>query len=139
MEVKTNLKPPPVIIFQQRLAGVVFLPFTIGGKKPSPAHLWMNVTLLNNRGFRRVADITNNDYKPMPWSVRLQSGQIGTVFARLWGSDMRCKNRAKRVLANECFIVVIMCYIDLRKYQLSYISLLFKKQIQFLADSFIIR
>jgi len=29
------------------------------------------------------------------------SGQIGTVLARLWGSDMRCKNRAKRVFGNK--------------------------------------
>jgi len=31
------------------------------------------------------------------------SGQIGTVLARLWGSDMRCKNRAKRVFTGKSF------------------------------------
>ena len=76
MEVKTNLKPPPVIIYQQRLAVVVFLPFTTGGKKPAPAHLWMNVTLLNIRGFHRVADITNYDFNQCPGLSACKAGRL---------------------------------------------------------------
>jgi len=47
--------------------------------------------------FAQGTNMATNDLEAMPRFGHLQSGQIVTVLARLWGVDMLRKNRDKGV------------------------------------------
>jgi len=101
-----NSKPPPFNIATEGWRGVgCSVPSLLWGTR-SPHRLCCglcNCMRILIGGFHRGDRIAKYDFNQCPGLTAC--GQIGTVLARLWGSDMRCKNRAKR----DCGVMFMLC------------------------------